>query len=86
MQADLKTISAFGVHVLTAVTSIDAETPLAVHSVEPVPPAELQCQLRVLLEDPYELLDEDPPRCWPHRTDTASMTATIQKPALVTAR
>lgn len=50
LQADLKTFSAFGVHGLTAVTSVVAETPLAVHGIYPVSPAALQEQIRILLQ------------------------------------
>ncbi len=50
LQADLKTFSACGVHGLTAVTSIVAETPLVVESVDPVDPTALQDQVRLLLD------------------------------------
>jgi hydroxymethylpyrimidine/phosphomethylpyrimidine kinase len=50
LQADLKTFSAFGVHGLTAVTSVVAETPLAVHEIYPLSPAALQEQVRILLD------------------------------------
>ncbi len=50
LQADLKTFSAFGVHGLSAVTSVVAETPLAVHGIYPLSPAALQQQMRILLE------------------------------------
>lgn len=50
IQADLKTFSAFGVHGLTAVTSVVAETPHLVAEIYPVPPATLQAQLQLLLD------------------------------------
>ena len=50
LQADLKTFSAHGVHGLTAVTSVVAETPRAVQGIYPLSPAALQEQLRILLE------------------------------------
>jgi hydroxymethylpyrimidine/phosphomethylpyrimidine kinase len=50
IQADLKTMAAFGVHGLTAVTSVVAETPNLVSGVYPVEPAALQDQIRILLE------------------------------------
>ncbi len=49
LQADLKTFSAFGVHGLTAVTSVVAETPLAVHGIYPVSPEAVREQVRILL-------------------------------------
>jgi hydroxymethylpyrimidine/phosphomethylpyrimidine kinase len=51
IQADLKTFSAFGVHGVTAVTAVVAETPHLVHEIHPVPPATLQAQIRLLLEN-----------------------------------
>lgn len=50
LQADLKTFSAFGVHGLTAVTCIVAETPLEVTRIDPVEAEMLTEQLRLLLD------------------------------------
>ncbi len=50
LQADLKTFQHFGVHGLSAVTSIVAETPHEVRQIEPVGMPLLQDQLNVLLE------------------------------------
>ena len=49
IQADLKVFSLLGVHGLTAVSTVVAETPLRVHGVHPVSPAEVQEQIRCLL-------------------------------------
>lgn len=50
VQADLKTCAALGVHCLTAVTAVVAETPLEVSAIEPVSPAMLGKQVRLLLD------------------------------------
>lgn len=50
IQADLKTFQLFGVHGLSAVTSIVSETPLVVHQIEPVSMPLLQDQINLLLE------------------------------------
>ena len=50
IQADLKTFQHFGVHGLSAVTSIVAETPLEVRQIEPVEIALLQGQINILKE------------------------------------
>lgn len=50
IQADLKTFQHFGVHGLSAVTSIVAETPLEVRQIEPVSITLLQDQINILLE------------------------------------
>ena len=50
LQADLKTFSTLGVHGLTAVTCVVAETPLTVQDIQTVEPATLQQQLRLLLD------------------------------------
>lgn len=50
LQADLKTLSALGVHALTAVTCVVAETPLEVSSIHPVPPEVLKDQIQLLLK------------------------------------
>ncbi|MGC6427382.1 MAG: bifunctional hydroxymethylpyrimidine kinase/phosphomethylpyrimidine kinase [Akkermansiaceae bacterium] len=49
LQADLKTFSALGVHGLTAVTCVVAETPRVVTEVSAVPPVILQKQIQLLL-------------------------------------
>lgn len=49
MQADLKTFSSLGVHGLTAVTCVVAETPRVVTDIHPVPHPVLQEQVRLLL-------------------------------------
>ena len=49
LQADLKTFSSFGLHGLTAVTSVVAETPLEVREIDAVSPAVLQAQVELLL-------------------------------------
>lgn len=50
LQADLKTFSALGVHGLTAVTAVVAETPRKVAAVHPIPPDVLVAQVSLLLE------------------------------------
>lgn len=50
LQADLKTFQHFGVHGLSAVTSIVAETPLEVRQIEPVEISLLQDQINILKE------------------------------------
>ncbi len=50
MQADLKTFSSLGVHGLTAVSCIVAETPAVVSQVHPVPVNLLQSQIELLLK------------------------------------
>jgi hydroxymethylpyrimidine/phosphomethylpyrimidine kinase len=49
-QADLKTFSAFGVYGLTAITCVVAEVPGRVEHVQPVTPAVLRSQIRLLFE------------------------------------
>lgn len=49
IQADLKVFSSLGVHGLTAVTCVVAETPRIVSSIHPVPHPVLQEQVRLLL-------------------------------------
>ena len=49
IQADLKTFSLLGVHGLTSVTAIVAETPREVHGTHPLPPALLRKQIDILL-------------------------------------
>ena len=50
MQADLKTMTALGVHGLTAITCLVSETPKHVTNIHPIPPAILQEQLKILLD------------------------------------
>ena len=50
VQADLKTFGRCGVYGLTAVTSVIAETPLKVGTVQPLPAALVGEQVRMLLE------------------------------------
>ena len=50
IQADLKTFQHLGVHGLSAITSIVAETPLVVRQIEPVTMPLLQDQIHLLLE------------------------------------
>jgi len=50
IQADLKTFQDFGVHGLSAITSIVAETPLEVRHIEPVEIPLLQAQINILLD------------------------------------
>ena len=50
LQADLKTCTTLGVHGLTVVTAVVAETPAEVTAIEAVPPAVVQEQLRLLLD------------------------------------
>lgn len=51
LQADLKTFGSLGVHGLTVVTAVVAETPLEVTDVHELPPAVIQHQLSLLLEN-----------------------------------
>ncbi len=50
LQADLKTFQYFQLHGLTAVTSIVSETPTQVRRIEPVSPAMVEDQVRLMLE------------------------------------
>ncbi|NIP97050.1 MAG: bifunctional hydroxymethylpyrimidine kinase/phosphomethylpyrimidine kinase, partial [Akkermansiaceae bacterium] len=50
LQADLKTFSRFGVHGLTVVTSVMAETPVLVSGLHGVEPAVVEEQTGLLLE------------------------------------
>ena len=50
LQADLKTCTSLGVHCLTVVTAVVAETPAEVTAIEPVPLAVVQEQLTLLLD------------------------------------
>lgn len=51
LQADLKTFGSLGVHGLTVVTAVVAETPLEVTDVHELPPAVIQNQLSLLLDN-----------------------------------
>ena len=51
IQADLKAILAVGAHGMTAITALTAQDTLGVHGVLPVPPAFVQQQMRVVLDD-----------------------------------
>lgn len=50
IQADLKTMAAHGVHALTALTCVVAETPLVVNDIHPIPPLILQVQISLMLK------------------------------------
>lgn len=50
IQADLKTMTAHGVHALTAVTCVVAETPRVVKDIHDIPPVVLQAQISLMLE------------------------------------
>jgi len=50
IQSDLKTFSLLGVHGVTAVSAVVAETPWAVHGTYHLSPAALQEQIRILLD------------------------------------
>ena len=50
IQADLKTFSLFGIHGLTAISSVVVQTPQTVHSYHEVSPATLAEQIQVLLD------------------------------------
>jgi len=51
IQADLKTVMALGGYATTAITALTAQNTLGVHGVYPVPPAFVQQQMRVILDD-----------------------------------
>ena len=51
IQADLKTVAALGGYATTAVTALTAQDTHGVHAVHPVPPAFVQRQMRVVLDD-----------------------------------
>ena len=51
IQADLKTVMALGGYATTAITALTAQNTLGVHGVYPVPPAFVQQQMRVVLDD-----------------------------------
>lgn len=51
LQADLKTLSALGVHGSTVVTAVTAQSSTAVHGVWPVPVQAVRAQLSAVLDD-----------------------------------
>ena len=51
IQADIKTIAAFGAYAATAITALTAQDTLAVHGVHPVPPAFVALQIATVLAD-----------------------------------
>lgn len=51
IQADLKALAACGVHGMTAVTAITAQSTVGVRSVHPVPPGTIVDQVRAVAED-----------------------------------
>ncbi len=51
IQADLKTVMALGGYGMTAITALTAQNTQGVHGVHPVPPAFVQQQMRVVLDD-----------------------------------
>jgi hydroxymethylpyrimidine/phosphomethylpyrimidine kinase len=51
IQADIKTITAFGAYAATAITALTAQDTLGVHGVHAVPPAFVGRQIAVVLDD-----------------------------------
>jgi hydroxymethylpyrimidine/phosphomethylpyrimidine kinase len=51
IQADIKTITAFGAYAATAITALTAQNTLGVHGVEMVPPEFVAQQIAVVLDD-----------------------------------
>jgi hydroxymethylpyrimidine/phosphomethylpyrimidine kinase len=51
IQADIKAVTALGGYAATAITALTAQDTLGVHGIEPVPPAFVQQQMRVVLAD-----------------------------------
>ena len=51
IQADVKTLSAFGVYAMTAVTAVTVQDTLGVHAVHPVPAAIVRDQIACVLGD-----------------------------------
>ena len=51
IQADLKTVMALGGYGMTAVTALTAQNTIGVHGVHALPPAFVQQQMRVVLDD-----------------------------------
>ena len=51
IQADIKTVTALGGYAATAITALTAQDTNGVHAVHPVPPAFVQQQMQVVLDD-----------------------------------
>ena len=51
IQADIKTVSAFGAYAATAITAVTVQNTVAVEAVHPVPPQIVADQIRVVLND-----------------------------------
>lgn len=51
IQADIKTVTMLGGYAATAITALTAQNSLGVHGVHPVPPAFVQQQIQVVLDD-----------------------------------
>ena len=51
IQADIKTVLALGSHAMTAITALTAQDTTGVHAIHPVPPAFVQQQMEVVLND-----------------------------------
>jgi hydroxymethylpyrimidine/phosphomethylpyrimidine kinase len=51
IQADIKTIAAFGAYAMTAITAITAQDTLGVHALHPVPPDLVSRQIACVLDD-----------------------------------
>jgi hydroxymethylpyrimidine/phosphomethylpyrimidine kinase len=51
IQADIKTLSAFGVYAMTAITAVTVQDTTGVHAIHPVPPAIVHGQIARVLAD-----------------------------------
>jgi len=51
IQADIKTVTALGAYAATAITALTAQNTVGVHGMHPVPPAFVQQQMQVVLND-----------------------------------
>lgn len=51
IQADIKAVTALGAYAATAITALTAQNTLGVHGAYPVPPAFVQQQMQVVLDD-----------------------------------
>lgn len=51
IQADVKTLSAFGVYAMTAITAVTVQDTMGVHAVHPIPAAVLRDQIACVLAD-----------------------------------
>ena len=51
IQADIKTVLAFGAHAMTAITALTAQDTTGVHAVHPIPPDFVRLQMQVVLAD-----------------------------------